>query len=368
MAQRRSHDKGERKANRRGAARLAAVQALYQMDIAGTGLQRDPGRSSKVIGSAARSRASSICRRKRAFFRDLVGGVVREQRKLDPLIDEALQRAGRSSASRRYCARCCARVPFELDRSRDVPARVIVSEYVDVADAFVDREETGMVNAVLDQIARKLRAEEFERAAGREFGNDEQLNPAEDRLIARYFGPLAQHPGALGLVDDAAILAPPAGYDLVLKADAIVGSVHFFRGRSADSASRRKALRVNLSDLAAKGAKPLGFLLSLALPDGIGDDWLAAFRERASGRHRTVRVPAVRRRYRSHARAGHGFDRQRSGRFHTARMVRRGGARVGDRVVVTGTIGDAALGLRLRKDRRGLDALEPRSYDARPSA
>ena len=95
---------------------------------------------------------------------------------------------------------------------------------------------------------------------------------AEDRLIARYFGPLAQHPGALGLVDDAAILVPPTGCDLVLKADAIVGSVHFFAD-DPPSAVARKALRVNLSDLAAKGAKPLGFLLSLALPDGIGDDW-----------------------------------------------------------------------------------------------
>ena len=55
---------------------------------------------------------------------------------------------------------------FELDRKRDIPARVIVAEYVAIADAFVDREETGMVNAVLDQIARQLRTEEFERAAG----------------------------------------------------------------------------------------------------------------------------------------------------------------------------------------------------------
>src|SRR5262245_7145447 len=98
----------------------------------------------------------------------------------------------------------------------------------------------------------------------------------EDLLIARHFGPLAQHPGALGLADDAAILVPPAGSDLVLKADAVVGGVHFFPDDPPDAIAR-KALRVNLSDLAAKGARPLGFLLSLALPKGIGDDWLAAF-------------------------------------------------------------------------------------------
>ena len=76
---------------------------------------------------------------------------------------------------------------------------------------------------------------------------------AEDRLIARYFRPLASHPGALGLADDAAILVPPPGCDLVLKADAIIGGVHFFSEDPA-AAVARKALRVNLSDLAAKGA------------------------------------------------------------------------------------------------------------------
>ena len=91
---------------------------------------------------------------------------------------------------------------------------------------------------------------------------------AEDRLIARYFRPLASHPGALGLADDAAVLVPPPGCDVVLKADAIIGGVHFFPEDPADAVGR-KALRVNLSDLAAKGAKPVGFLLSLALPDGM---------------------------------------------------------------------------------------------------
>src|SRR5262249_56313515 len=98
----------------------------------------------------------------------------------------------------------------------------------------------------------------------------------EDRIIARYFRPLARHPGAFGLADDAAILAPPPGCDVVLKADAIIGGVHFFPDDPADAVAR-KALRVNLSDLAAKGAEPAGFLLSLALPDGVDDACLAPF-------------------------------------------------------------------------------------------
>src|SRR5689334_8218086 len=98
----------------------------------------------------------------------------------------------------------------------------------------------------------------------------------EDRLIARYFKPLARHPGALGLIDDAAVLSPPPGHELVLTADAIIDGVHFFRDDPPDAIAR-KALRVNLSDLAAKGAKPAGFLLTLALPKQLGDGWLKKF-------------------------------------------------------------------------------------------
>ena len=93
----------------------------------------------------------------------------------------------------------------------------------------------------------------------------QRTGSGEDRLIARYFKPLATHPGAFGLVDDAAAITPPAGCDLVLKTDGIVGGVHFFPDDPPDTVAS-KALRVNLSDLAAKGARPLGFLLTLALP------------------------------------------------------------------------------------------------------
>src|SRR5215470_13024770 len=85
----------------------------------------------------------------------------------------------------------------------------------------------------------------------------------EERLIARYFAPLAKHAGAFGL-SDAAAITPPAGCDLVLKTDGIVAGVHFLPDDPPDTVAR-KALRTNLSDLAAKGAAPAGFVLTLAL-------------------------------------------------------------------------------------------------------
>src|SRR3974390_1096404 len=99
---------------------------------------------------------------------------------------------------------------------------------------------------------------------------------AEDRLIARYFRPLAKHPGAFGLLDDAAAITPPAGCDLVLKTDGVISGVHFFADDPADAVAR-KALRINLSDLAAKGAAPLGFLLSIGLPAGLPSGWIKSF-------------------------------------------------------------------------------------------
>src|SRR6195256_5090721 len=105
---------------------------------------------------------------------------------------------------------------------------------------------------------------------------EKQPESAEERLIARYFKPLATHPGALGLLDDAAGIAPPAGCDLVLKTDGVIAGVHFFIEDPPDTVAK-KVLRMNLSDLAAKGARPLGFLLALALPQGVGEAWLAPF-------------------------------------------------------------------------------------------
>jgi N utilization substance protein B len=160
-----SSGKEERKANRRGAARLAAVQALYQMDIAGTGLNDILSEfESHWIGSEVEG--DQYLPAQAAFFREIVGGTVREQRKLDPMIDAALERGWplkRIEALIRAVLRAGA---YELDQMPDIPARVVVSEYVDVANAFVDGDETGLVNAVLEQLARQIRGGEFGRAAG----------------------------------------------------------------------------------------------------------------------------------------------------------------------------------------------------------
>jgi transcription antitermination protein NusB len=149
-----------RKANKRGAARLAAVQALYQMDLAGTGVNEIMAEfESHWLGGEVEG--AKYLPAEAAYFRDIVSGVVREQMSLDPKIDAVLTRGWplkRIEALLRAVLRAGA---YELACRNDVPARVVMSEYVDVAGAFVDKEETGMVNAVLDQLARQFRAAEI---------------------------------------------------------------------------------------------------------------------------------------------------------------------------------------------------------------
>ena len=157
--------KDGRRANRRGAARLAAVQALYQMDLAATPLHDILAQfESHWIGREVEG--EQYLPVEAAYFRDVVGGVVAEQRRLDPMIDAALARGWPLKRIETVLRAILRAGAYELDRKHDVPARVVVSEYVDVAHAFVDREETGMVNAVLDQLARQLRAGEFGAPAG----------------------------------------------------------------------------------------------------------------------------------------------------------------------------------------------------------
>jgi thiamine-monophosphate kinase len=171
---------------------------------------------------------------------------------------------------------------------------------------------------------------------------------AEDRLIARYFRPLAAHPAALGLIDDAAVLTPPPGCDLVLTTDGVIAGVHFFPDDPPETIGR-KALRMNLSDLAGKGARPVGFLMSVALSKDNDEAWLAAFTAGLAEDVRDYQCPLM------------GGDTDRTpgptsvsitafGVVPHGTMVLRSTAKVGDRVVVTGTIGDAALGLKLRGD------------------
>jgi thiamine-monophosphate kinase len=163
----------------------------------------------------------------------------------------------------------------------------------------------------------------------------------EDSLIARYFKPLATDPGAFGLVDDAAILKAQ-GEDIVVTTDAVVEGVHFLPDDPPETIAR-KALRVNLSDLAAKGATAAGFVLTLALRCA-DHAWLSAFArglsEDAHGFHcpllggDTVSTPGPLT-----------VSITAFGRVPTGKMVPRTGARPGDQVMVTGTIGDAAVGL-----------------------
>jgi thiamine-monophosphate kinase len=175
----------------------------------------------------------------------------------------------------------------------------------------------------------------------------------EDALIARYFRPLAKDPGAFNLDDDAAALRA-AGEDIVVTTDAIVEGVHFLPDDPPETLAR-KALRVNLSDLAAKGAAPAGFVLTLALR-GADEVWLKPFAQALGDDAAQFGCPLL------------GGDTVSTlgplmvsitafGRVPQGKMIHRSGARAGDRVVVTGTIGDAALGLDVLKGGAAAGAL-----------
>jgi thiamine-monophosphate kinase len=171
---------------------------------------------------------------------------------------------------------------------------------------------------------------------------------AEQRLIARHFRPLATSPGAFGLADDAAIITPPPGCDLVLKTDGVIAGVHFFPEDPSEAVAR-KVLRMNLSDLAAKGATPLGFLMSIALPAGFDEAWIAGFAAGLGDDAARYGCPLL------------GGDTDHTpgptsvyisafGAVPHGKMVQRATAKPGDAIVVTGSIGDAALGVLLRKN------------------
>ncbi len=166
--------------------------------------------------------------------------------------------------------------------------------------------------------------------------------PAEFALIARHFRPLAG-PGSLALGDDAALLAPPAGRELVLTADAMVEGVHF-RPDDPPETVGRKLLRVNLSDLAAKGAVPLGYLMTVSAPRATPDAFFAGLAAGLAADQATFGLSLL------------GGDTTSTpgpislsltaiGHVAPGAMVRRAGARDGDGVFVSGTIGDGALGL-----------------------
>ncbi len=145
-------------ANQRGAARLAAVQALYQMDIGGTGVlevvaEYEEHRLGQELDGDTYLKADP------SWFRSIVSGVVRDQTKIDPLVRATLQESwplSRLDSTLRAILRAGT---FEILERKDVPVPVIVTEYVEIAQAFFEGEEPKIVNAVLDRIAKQVRGE-----------------------------------------------------------------------------------------------------------------------------------------------------------------------------------------------------------------
>ncbi len=176
--------------------------------------------------------------------------------------------------------------------------------------------------------------------------NSEPRALSEFALIAKLFAPLAANSeGAFGLKDDAATLRLPPGEELVVTVDTLVEGVHFLRDDSPELIAK-KALRVNLSDLAAKGAQASHYLLALSLPEWVGDAWLTDFAAGLAEDQRRYGVTLL------------GGDTTATpgpltlsitalGSIPKGRMLRRAGAKPGDLVFVSGTIGDAGAGLEM---------------------
>lgn len=167
--------------------------------------------------------------------------------------------------------------------------------------------------------------------------------PEEFALIAELFAPLATSQGAFGLTDDAALVKPPRGRELVVTTDALIAGVHFKPNDPAESIAR-KALRVNLSDLAAKGVEPLGYLVALSLPRNVRYKWLKSFANGLAKDQREFGITLL------------GGDTTATpgpltiaitaiGSVPKGNVLRRKGAKPGDLVFVSGTIGDAGAGL-----------------------
>ena len=177
---------------------------------------------------------------------------------------------------------------------------------------------------------------------------DDSTLPAEFSLIARHFRPLAGL-GARELRDDVAVITPPPGRELVLKADALVAGVHFLADDPPDMVGQ-KLLRVNLSDIAGKGAVPLGYLMTISAPRGTPDTWFAGFAAGLAADQLEFGVTLL------------GGDTTSTpgpinlsltllGHIAPGQAPSRGGARAGDGIWVTGTIGDGALGLAVAQGR-----------------
>jgi len=144
----------------RSAARVAAVQALYQMDLAATDLNDVIGEFEAFrFGPGAED--AMLADADRDFFRSLVQGVVRRQREIDPMVDRQLADGWRLTRIDSILRAILRVAVLELIERSDVPARVVITEYVNTAHAFLGGDEPRVVNGVLDKLARRLRASEF---------------------------------------------------------------------------------------------------------------------------------------------------------------------------------------------------------------
>lgn len=189
---------------------------------------------------------------------------------------------------------------------------------------------------------------------------DPASRPGEFELIARYFAPLAaRFPGAAGLKNDIAVLSLPPGYELIVKTDAVIAGVHFLPGDPPELIAK-KALRVNLSDIAAGGGAPLAYQMALCLPSDWTEAWIARFVEGLADDQKIYGIDLC------------GGDTTSTpgpltvsitafGTVAIGQAMGRNGARPGDDIWVTGTIGDAQIGLAL--SRSGLKPLDARSTD-----
>ncbi len=307
----------------RSAARLAAVQALYQQEMEGTPVPRllkefHDHRLGATIEDAQYADAEQ------SFFDDVVSGVDARRDEIDAAISAKLAEGWSLDRLDKPMKAILRAGAYELLARADVPVASVISEYVDVAHAFYDKRESGFVNGLLDAIAKEARA----ARAG-------LMNEAEaiERLRR-----IATDPAARGLADDAALFD-----GLVITHDSIAEGVHFLAADPPTSVGW-KLVAVNLSDLAAKGATPAAALLSLTISDD--SDWDCSFPRRHRGCLRKLR-PAVDRRRHDRTAGGRPArarnDRDRPRRADAPR--REAARRPGDKLWLAGTVGDSAAGL-----------------------
>jgi len=193
-------------------------------------------------------------------------------------------------------------------------------------------------------------------------GDENQIVASETSIIAEFFAPLTEgDSGAFELKDDCAVITPEPGFDFVVTTDSLIEGVHFFAG----DVPSFKALAVNVSDLVAKGATPVCYLLNLALPEAPTRGFLKRLTAGLAQAQQTFGCHLI------------GGDTDRTsglltltitaiGKLPKGSIVRRSGGSPGDIVAVTGTIGDAGLGLVLRKDEALADALRSMDVECGP--